>query len=194
MIEQTGTNGADVLVAEAGVNKLVGKGGNDILIGRNGQNDLLIGGAGSDLLIGGRGADTFQFGKEANNNDVDVIRDFKFENMNDANSDKLSFRFFEGNNFKITSVTADPDAAGNSFNGFEFSKNSEKMFDLKISISFEDGARGTIHQDIVIVDALKNKGWHADAWTDYLSSLVPDNHDPITINYHDWSATSTPTA
>ncbi|MES3153369.1 DUF4214 domain-containing protein [Sphingomonas faeni] len=62
---RNGTDVADALTGDAGINKLYGLDGNDVLSGLGGNdklyggdgNDTLIGGAGDDLLDGGAGAD-----------------------------------------------------------------------------------------------------------------------------------------
>ena len=58
----TGSDYADVLTGNAGVNHLDGAQGDDVLRG-NGGDDVLGGGAGADRLIGGAGADNLDGGQ-----------------------------------------------------------------------------------------------------------------------------------
>ncbi len=57
----SGSNYADLLYGDGGVNRLEGAGGGDILDGRGGI-DMLLGGIGDDALTGGAGADTLDGG------------------------------------------------------------------------------------------------------------------------------------
>ncbi|MGB0797843.1 MAG: M10 family metallopeptidase C-terminal domain-containing protein, partial [Planktomarina sp.] len=59
-----GTNGRDILIADAGGRSINGRGGDDIIFD----------GAGSDTLTGGNGADIFIFGKDGQ---TDTITDFQ---------------------------------------------------------------------------------------------------------------------
>ena len=58
---RNGTDAADTLIGDGGINKLYGLGGADTLIG-NGGNDKLYGGDGNDVLIGGAGDDLLDGG------------------------------------------------------------------------------------------------------------------------------------
>ncbi|MFE8583487.1 cadherin domain-containing protein [Sphingomonas sp. NCPPB 2930] len=57
-----GSNFADYLAGDGGVNALDGASGNDTLVG-GGGNDVLFGGDGDDILIGGTGADALIGGR-----------------------------------------------------------------------------------------------------------------------------------
>ena len=59
-INLSGSDTAQRIIGNAGINVLSGRGGNDILLG-NGGNDELNGGTGKDKLTGGRGDDQFFF-------------------------------------------------------------------------------------------------------------------------------------
>jgi len=91
--EFSGFVGDDTAFGGAGDDRLLGGEGDDILNGDDGD-DTLVGGQGDDILNGGRGndvltgswgADVFQFVNRPNDNDDDVIVDFR------ANQDKIDF-------------------------------------------------------------------------------------------------------
>jgi Ca2+-binding RTX toxin-like protein len=72
-----GSNLADNLRGDTGINQLFGLCGNDTLNGDAG-NDLLVGGAGKDTLVGGTGRDTLDsnLGDSGINTNADVISGF----------------------------------------------------------------------------------------------------------------------
>lgn len=72
-----GSNFADTLRGDAGVNQLFGLGGADILYGEGGR-DVLVGGAGKDTLYGGADHDRFDFnaGDGGINANADIIKGF----------------------------------------------------------------------------------------------------------------------
>ncbi len=153
------TAGGDAIWGIAGTNsKLEGKAGNDQLIGSNGD-DLILGGHGSDVLFGGAGEDTFVFDKFAKAGDVDFVDDFKF------GVDSLKF----GEGVTILGASASLKGAGIDFNGIDL-HNDAKAYDLKLTLQIVDGDK-TFTQEVYLVDALKNAGWHADDFEAYLKGI-----------------------
>ena len=84
---QHGTNHADRLIGQAGVDWIFGHGGNDVIKGRAGDDalwggrgdDRLNGGSGKDILAGGHGCDVFVFANLSNSlpgREHDIIWDF----------------------------------------------------------------------------------------------------------------------
>jgi Ca2+-binding RTX toxin-like protein len=160
MATVTGTGAGEQLWGVAGQNtKIEGKAGDDNLIGSTG-NDTLLGGHGSDVMFGGAGKDTFVFDKFAAEGDVDYVTDFQL------GTDMLQF----GPGVTITKLEiAD---AGQSFNGISL-HNSAKDLDVKLTLQIVDGTK-TITQEVYLVDALKNSGWHLAQFEEYLASIGQD--------------------
>ncbi|MDX6805007.1 hypothetical protein [Terrihabitans rhizophilus] len=156
-----GTPAGEEIWGKAGEDtKLDAKQGDDHLIGSNG-NDLLIGGQGDDVLFGGLGKDTFEFGKNANDGDVDYIDDFKFETG--GGGDLLKFQ----NGVKIVGYEATLDGPQN-VRGIDL-HNDAKAFDVMLTLQWED--KGQIFtQSVYLIDALKNTSWQEDQFLQYLEN------------------------
>lgn len=156
-----GTAGADTLVAPSGngTDRVFDAGaGNDVILGSTG-NDLLIGGAGSDYLFGGAQADTFRFTSVAAAGDRDYVLDF-----NAGLGDRIEL---------FDNVTIQAATYGNLSEqvlGDRSLFNDGKVFDAVLTLRVEDGTRSFDYQ-VTLLDVVKNRGWSADQFEDYLRGL-----------------------
>ena len=102
----TGSNFADALRGNGGVNRLTGSGGNDTLEGMAG-NDVLTGGTGLDTQTGGPGLDVFDYNAITESAVAVATRDI-ITDFNAAAEDKID----------LSTIDADSVLAGN--NAFSF--------------------------------------------------------------------------
>jgi Ca2+-binding RTX toxin-like protein len=138
-MDLTGSDSANTIIANEGVNLLRGGGGNDVMIALGG-NDFLDGGAGADQMSGGAGDDTYY---------VDNAGDRVQENAaegNDRIATSVSYTLHEGSTIELleavnSTATDAMDLAGSS---------SANHIVGNDGVNFLDGAGGS---DLLIARA-----------------------------------------
>ena len=181
-----GNGGDDTILGLAGADSILGGSGDDQIAadddGRAGGkdtvdagtgNDFIYGGAGGDRLTGGTGSDTFMYTRVTDSSGltavIDVITDFQYDSVNDAdgiNIDVIDFRYLA---FDPTVVADwnnqadhDPDNAGVAVNvtniedaTIKFGGNAVDGFDALGVIRQGDGVIDVVYiqdQQILWVD------------------------------------------
>lgn len=84
-----GTEKSDLVLGFDGDDDLSGGDGDDIVIAGDGD-DVLSGGEGKDILVGGDGADIFRFELEADQGDLEAVRDIIYDFVHGVDKIDLS--------------------------------------------------------------------------------------------------------